>query len=60
MEKSNLFIGLGGVGKSTFNKILLKTAEEPQVPKFVIVESSDMKNIELDSENKHMEEKTNE
>lgn len=57
MEKNNLFIVLGGVGKSTFSKIMLKTAEEPQKPKFVIIKSSDIKNI---NENKHMEEKTNE
>lgn len=56
MEKNNLFIGLGGVGKSTLSKIMLKTAEKPQEPKFVFIESSDINNIE----NKHMEEKTNE
>lgn len=60
MEKNNLFIGLGGAGKSTFSKIMLKTAEELQEPKFVIIESSDIKNIKLDSENKHMEDTTNE
>lgn len=60
MEKNNLFIGLGGVGKTTLRKILLQSVEEPQEPKFVIIESSDIKNIEPDSENKHMEEKTNE
>ena len=55
MEKNNLFIGLGGVGKTTLRKILLQSEEEPQEPKFVIIESSDIKNIEPDSENKHMD-----
>lgn len=60
MEKNNLFIGLGGVGKTTLRKILLQSVEEPQEPKFVIIDCSDSKDNELDSENIHMEEKTNE
>ena len=60
MEKNNLFIGLGGVGKSTLSKILLHSVEEPQEPKFVIIDCSDIKDNERDSENIRMEAKTNE
>lgn len=60
MEKNNLFIGLGGVGKTTFSKNMLQSTEEPQEPKFVIIDCFNSKDNELDSENIHMEEKTNE
>lgn len=57
MKENRLFIGLGGAGKTTFNKIMVKPEEEP---KFVIIDCYNIKDIELDSENIHMEEKTNE
>lgn len=60
MKENRLFIGLGGAGKTTFNKIMVKPEEEPKEPKFVIIDCSNIKDIELDSENIHMEEKTNE
>lgn len=60
MDKNSLFIGLGGAGKTTVNKIMLQPIDEPQEPKFVIIDCSDIKDIEFDSENIHMEEKTNE
>ena len=57
MDKNSLFIGLGGAGKTTVNKIMQQPVDKP---KFVIIDCSDIKDIELDSENIHMEEKTNE
>lgn len=60
MDKDSLFIGLGGAGKTIVNKVMLQLVDEPQEPKFVIIDCSDIKDIELDSENIHMEEKANE
>ena len=60
MDKNSLFIGLGGAGKTTVNKIMPQPVDKPKGPKFVIIDCSDIKDIELDSENIYMEEKTNE
>ena len=60
MEKNSLLIGLGGVGKSIFNRIMLRTADELQEPEFVSIDCSDIKDIEQNCKNMHMEEKTNE
>lgn len=55
MKKNNLFIRLGGVGKTTFNKIMVQPADESEEPEFVIIDYFDIKDIELDSKNIHME-----
>ncbi len=60
MNNNSLYIGLGGVGKTTFNKMMLDAMSEPQKPESLIVDCSDIKDTVFDSYNIHTEEKTNE
>lgn len=60
MNKNSLFIGLGGAGKTTFNKMMLDVVSEPQKPECLIVDCSDIKDTVFDYCNIHTEEKTNE
>ncbi len=60
MNENSLYIGLGGAGKTTFNKIMLDAMSEPQKPECLIIGSSDIKDTVSDSYNIHTEDKTNE
>ena len=46
MDKSGLFIGLGGVGKRTIDKIINNATEETENPTFVVIDCSDNKESE--------------
>ena len=43
MDKSGLFIGLGGVGKRTIDKIVNNATEETENHNFVVIDCSDNK-----------------
>ncbi len=60
MEKKNLFIGLGGSGKSTFKKMILYAVNNPKKPEFIVVDCSDYKKDTFNSNNIPMEENINE
>ena len=57
MDKSGLFIGLGGVGKSSIDRIINNATKEKENPTFVVVDCSDDKKsdniiVEIKSEEK--------
>lgn len=60
MKKKNLLVGLGGAGKSAFNKMILDYVINPKKPEFIVVDCSEHKNDTLNSNNIPMEENTNE
>lgn len=60
MGKKNLLVGLGGAGKSAFNKMILDYVINLKKLELIVVDCPDCKKDTLNSNNIPMEENTNE